>query len=257
MNIQGDATRFGRGESSCVPLRCWSEAVGGNRAGPIPLRGFLVQLTRVGTPREFQQYQTKPRGTRTPGRVDDMSAADLMKRVEQIYQDRLQSELERTHPDDFVAIEPDSGEYFLGRTLSEAAADGACGLSEPPNRCAPRRPSRHFVPRGKPKMTGTVDSLGLGVLLRVRCSIRSRQARSRWTSGSTPDLRRISHPATADRRFGLATWAGGKGNPGRWFADRPRHLPLPCGLVWRVARNRGGRQPGTVPAARYWFVAWA
>jgi hypothetical protein len=51
-----------------------------------------------------------------------MSAADLMKRVEQIYQDRLKSELERTHRDDFVAIEPDSGEYFLGRTLSEAAA---------------------------------------------------------------------------------------------------------------------------------------
>jgi hypothetical protein len=51
-----------------------------------------------------------------------MSAADLMKRVEQIYRDRLQSELEPTHRDDFVAIEPDSGEYFLGRTLSEAAA---------------------------------------------------------------------------------------------------------------------------------------
>src|SRR5204863_7626994 len=61
-------------------------------------------------------------GTRTPARVDDMSAADLMKRVEQIYQERLRSELERTHRDDFVAIEPDSGEYFLGRTLSEAAA---------------------------------------------------------------------------------------------------------------------------------------
>jgi hypothetical protein len=51
-----------------------------------------------------------------------MNSADLMKRVEQIYQDRLKSELERTHLDDFVAIEPDSGEHFLGRTLSEAAA---------------------------------------------------------------------------------------------------------------------------------------
>ena len=51
-----------------------------------------------------------------------MSAVDLMKRVEQIYQDRLKAELEQTHPDAFVAIEPDSGEYFLGRTLSEAAA---------------------------------------------------------------------------------------------------------------------------------------
>lgn len=51
-----------------------------------------------------------------------MSAADLMARVEQIYRDRLQGELEPTHRDAFVAIEPDSGDYFLGRTLSEAAA---------------------------------------------------------------------------------------------------------------------------------------
>lgn len=51
-----------------------------------------------------------------------MSTADLMKRVEQIYRDRLQSELEPTHCDDFVAIDPESGEYFLGQTLSEAAA---------------------------------------------------------------------------------------------------------------------------------------
>lgn len=51
-----------------------------------------------------------------------MSAADVMKRVEQIYRDRLKSELEPSHRDDFVAIEPDSGEFFLGRTLSEAAA---------------------------------------------------------------------------------------------------------------------------------------
>jgi hypothetical protein len=51
-----------------------------------------------------------------------MNTADLMKRVEQIYQNRLKTELELTHLDDFVAIDPDSGEYFLGRTLSEAAA---------------------------------------------------------------------------------------------------------------------------------------
>jgi hypothetical protein len=53
-----------------------------------------------------------------------MSAIDLMKRVEQIYQNRLETEMELTYLDDFVAIEPDSGEYFLGRTLSEAAAAG-------------------------------------------------------------------------------------------------------------------------------------
>jgi hypothetical protein len=52
-----------------------------------------------------------------------------MKRVEQIYQDRLKSDLERTHRDDFVAIEPDSGAYFLGRTLSEAAAAARAAYS--------------------------------------------------------------------------------------------------------------------------------
>jgi len=50
-----------------------------------------------------------------------MSIADLLNRAKQIYESRLRSELERTHPDFFVAIEPESGDYFLGRTLSEAA----------------------------------------------------------------------------------------------------------------------------------------
>ncbi len=51
-----------------------------------------------------------------------MDTADLVRRAEHVYDERLRSELERTHPDYFVAIEPDSGEYFLGRTLSEASA---------------------------------------------------------------------------------------------------------------------------------------
>ncbi len=38
----------------------------------------------------------------------------------QIYEAQLRDELEATHRDDFVAIEPTSGDYFLGRTLSEA-----------------------------------------------------------------------------------------------------------------------------------------
>jgi hypothetical protein len=51
-----------------------------------------------------------------------MSTSDLVKRSQEIYEIRLRSGLERTHPDYFVAIEPDSGDYFLGRTLSEASA---------------------------------------------------------------------------------------------------------------------------------------
>ena len=51
-----------------------------------------------------------------------MSATDLFKRAERVYEERLRVDLERTHPDAFVAIEPESGDFFLGRTLSEASA---------------------------------------------------------------------------------------------------------------------------------------
>jgi hypothetical protein len=51
-----------------------------------------------------------------------MSATELFGRGQRIYDERLRADLERTHPDFFVAIEPDSGDFFLGRTLSEASA---------------------------------------------------------------------------------------------------------------------------------------
>jgi hypothetical protein len=47
---------------------------------------------------------------------------DLVRRAELIYDQRLRAALENTHRNDFVAIEPDSGDYFLGPTLSEASA---------------------------------------------------------------------------------------------------------------------------------------
>ena len=37
-----------------------------------------------------------------------------------IYEERLRAELEGSHRNEFIAIEPISGDYFLGRTLSEA-----------------------------------------------------------------------------------------------------------------------------------------
>jgi hypothetical protein len=37
-----------------------------------------------------------------------------------IYDEQLRERLEREHTNEFVAIEPDSGSYFLGDTLSEA-----------------------------------------------------------------------------------------------------------------------------------------
>ncbi len=46
----------------------------------------------------------------------DQVAQDSMR----IYESKLREMLELAHIDEFVAIEPESGDYFLGRTLSEA-----------------------------------------------------------------------------------------------------------------------------------------
>ena len=47
---------------------------------------------------------------------------ELVRRSEEIYATRLRAVLEPEHMDEFVVIEPESGDYFLGRTLREAAA---------------------------------------------------------------------------------------------------------------------------------------
>jgi hypothetical protein len=64
-----------------------------------------------------------------------VNPTNLYERAERIYEERFRVGLERSHLHAFVAIEPDSGEYFLGRTLSEAAAaarakypDRPCGI---------------------------------------------------------------------------------------------------------------------------------
>ena len=54
--------------------------------------------------------------------LENSATTNLMRRSQEIYEDRWKSQLEQTHPHFFVAIEPDSEEYFLGRTLSEASA---------------------------------------------------------------------------------------------------------------------------------------
>jgi hypothetical protein len=54
---------------------------------------------------------------------------NFVKRAEQIYESRLRPVLEPEHVDEFVAIEPASGDYFLGNTLSEAI--GAARQSHP------------------------------------------------------------------------------------------------------------------------------
>ncbi len=44
----------------------------------------------------------------------------VIDRAKQIYASQLQADLESQHMDRFVAIEPESGEYFLGDTFDEA-----------------------------------------------------------------------------------------------------------------------------------------
>ncbi len=49
-----------------------------------------------------------------------------------IYETRLRSLLEATHLHEYVAVEPESGDYFLGRTLSEAAAASRANYPDRP-----------------------------------------------------------------------------------------------------------------------------
>jgi len=45
---------------------------------------------------------------------------EFVRRAEGIYASRLRAVLEPEHLDEFVAIEPESGDYFLGQTLNDA-----------------------------------------------------------------------------------------------------------------------------------------
>jgi hypothetical protein len=54
---------------------------------------------------------------------------EFVRRAEEVYATRLRSVLEPEHLGEFVAIEPQSGDYFLGKTLSEAI--GAARRSYP------------------------------------------------------------------------------------------------------------------------------
>ena len=53
--------------------------------------------------------------------MHNRDVAELVQKAEAIYEARLQAILEPCHDDEFVVIEPESGEYFLGKTLTDAA----------------------------------------------------------------------------------------------------------------------------------------
>lgn len=52
--------------------------------------------------------------------VDFVDTKDIARRAKAIYAERLRATLERDHLNKFVAIEPDSGDYFVGSSLTEA-----------------------------------------------------------------------------------------------------------------------------------------
>lgn len=55
---------------------------------------------------------------------------NIAARAKEIYSSRLRQILEARHSDRFVAIEPDSGEYFLGDTFSQAVAEARAAYPE-------------------------------------------------------------------------------------------------------------------------------
>lgn len=66
-----------------------------------------------------------------------MSGSDLLRRAERVYEERWKDQLERTHLNFFIAIAPDSAEYFLGDTLSEAS-EKARAVCDPSRYCVLR-----------------------------------------------------------------------------------------------------------------------
>lgn len=46
--------------------------------------------------------------------------SDVVRRAKELYERSLRVDLEGMYRDCFVSIEPESGDYFLGRTLEEA-----------------------------------------------------------------------------------------------------------------------------------------
>lgn len=50
--------------------------------------------------------------------------AEIARKGQRIYQDKLKATLERDHKGEIVAIDVDTGDYFLGKTVLEAAERG-------------------------------------------------------------------------------------------------------------------------------------
>ena len=62
-----------------------------------------------------------------------MATSELGRRCRAIYEAKLKDRLEQTNMDESVAIEPDSGDYFIGKTLAEVAV--LAEKASPDRRC--------------------------------------------------------------------------------------------------------------------------
>ena len=53
--------------------------------------------------------------------AEQLVKSEIVRLAKEMYEHGLRALLEAEHPDEFVAIEPISKTYYLGKTLSEAA----------------------------------------------------------------------------------------------------------------------------------------
>ena len=90
----------------------------------------------------------------------------VIDRAKQIYATQLQRDLESQHRDWFVAIEPESGEFFLGDTFDEAVkfhgrrkrTMRTTNRGEVCRNTAPKGPSTPYSFSSKPSLTRTASS---------------------------------------------------------------------------------------------------
>jgi hypothetical protein len=69
---------------------------------------------------EYNQGEGNRREIKLMLDMNSPTLENLIRSAELVYEQKLRQELEATHRDEFVAVEPGSGDFFLGRTLSEA-----------------------------------------------------------------------------------------------------------------------------------------
>ena len=91
--------------------------------------------------RDKDRYDSGWESVRKDVPMATSESQDLAQRAEQIYNQRLRHQLEQTHHDWFVAIEPDSGDYFLGRKLDEAIRSAHAAHPATAQRIARQRPT--------------------------------------------------------------------------------------------------------------------